>query len=339
VKKSKPAAKVLILSAPTDLHALTVGEHLDQLGVSYKIWRGEDLLKSCKLNFAIADEDVPTTITLADGDAVELSELTSIWFRRPGSPRSVTMPEPWIERMMEQEAVSVMGGMLRSAPCLLVNHPGRDADCLFKIWQLEAAKRVGLSIPDTIVTNDPETAKEFVGRHDEKIIYKFIGETANRCFPASEMAIGIPTVKFRERDVNFLDLFQKCVEKNFEVRVTAIGKKLFAGKIESQSVSSVGKTDWRLDYSVPMEDYELPDEVADSCLNLLRTLGLNYGAIDFCVDHDGRHVFLECNCAGQFLWLEKRTTLPLSLELAKLLAGMGDPVVPPSIGNAIGQDA
>jgi len=336
VNKIQNAAKVLILSAPTDLHAITVGEHLTSMGISYKIWRLEDFLKRCTLRFSLDDRSGCAAVTLDDGDSIVLNELASIWFRRPGAPRSMAMPEPWIERMMEQEANSLLGGMLRSAHCLMVNHPGKDTECLHKIWQLEAAKRVGLLIPDTIVTNDPATAGDFVAQHNGKVIYKFIGENANRLFPQSEMAIGIPTVQFREKDNQHLDqvkygphLFQRSIEKRFEVRVTAIGQKLFAGRIESQAISSAGKTDWRLDYSVPMEVYKLPDEIAGQCLKLLELLGLNYGAIDFCVDDEGNHVFLECNCAGQYLWLERKTDMPISAELARLLAGQGEPIIPP----------
>jgi biotin carboxylase len=46
---------------------------------------------------------------------------------------------------------------------------------------------------------------------------------------------------------------------------------------------------------------------------------LHYGAADFILTPDGRHVFLEINPAGEFFWLEKYTGLPLSGAIASLL--------------------
>jgi len=46
---------------------------------------------------------------------------------------------------------------------------------------------------------------------------------------------------------------------------------------------------------------------------------LNYGAIDIILTPDGRHVFLELNPSGEFLWLERTPGLPISHAIADLL--------------------
>lgn len=331
MSKSNSAAAVLILSADFDVHASTVSEHLTEFGVAHKYLRFDDFLNACLLRFALTNEDTVCMMRLPDGDDIDLSALSSIWFRRPGAPRSVSLIEPWMERLMAMEATSALGGIFRSLSCLMVNHPGRDSECLYKIWQLQAAKRVGLAVPATLVTNDPQRARQFYDECERQVVYKFIGENANHAFPRSHVVTGIPTLCLYEDDLPHLDqvkygphLFQQHVKKRFDVRVTAVGKQLFAGRIDSQS--GEGATDWRMDYRVPMEKYDLPEEVAEQCLSLLRLLGLNYGAIDLCVDEENRHIFLECNCAGQYMWMEMRTEMPISLELAKLLAGKVEPL-------------
>ena len=50
--------------------------------------------------------------------------------------------------------------------------------------------------------------------------------------------------------------------------------------------------------------YVLPDDVATRLLQLAARLGLSYGAADFVVTPDGRHVFLEINPAGEWFWLD-----------------------------------
>ena len=50
-------------------------------------------------------------------------------------------------------------------------------------------------------------------------------------------------------------------------------------------------------------------------------LGLNYGAFDFIVTPEGRHVFLEVNPAGEFMWLMRNPGLPIHEALADVLSG------------------
>ena len=50
--------------------------------------------------------------------------------------------------------------------------------------------------------------------------------------------------------------------------------------------------------------YDLPPEAEAPLLALMDFYGLNYGAADFILTPDGRHVFLELNPSGEFFWLE-----------------------------------
>jgi hypothetical protein len=45
-----------------------------------------------------------------------------------------------------------------------------------------------------------------------------------------------------------------------------------------------------------------------------------YGAFDFIVTPKGHYVFLEVNPAGQYMWVEAKTRLPITLALAEVLS-------------------
>jgi len=64
----------------------------------------------------------------------------------------------------------------------------------------------------------------------------------------------------------------------------------------------------------------LPEEIEQKCRALLRNLNLQYGAIDMVVTPDNEYVFLEINANGQWAWIEMLTGLPVSKEIAALLA-------------------
>jgi D-alanine-D-alanine ligase-like ATP-grasp enzyme len=69
------------------------------------------------------------------------------------------------------------------------------------------------------------------------------------------------------------------------------------------------------------QPYTLPEPVSERVLRLMDALGLNYGALDFIVTPQGRHVFLEVNPAGEFMWLMRHPGLPIAEALANVLAG------------------
>jgi hypothetical protein len=51
----------------------------------------------------------------------------------------------------------------------------------------------------------------------------------------------------------------------------------------------------------------------------MRTLGLNFGCFDFIVPEAGEPIFLECNCNGQWYWVEERTGQQIGLAIARQL--------------------
>lgn len=325
------ANRVLILSSKDDAHAVCVQTHLNQLGVEPIFWRFENFIQGGQLNFEIADQCGQFTIKL-DGKLIDLRSFDAIWFRRPGPLISRNFPEPWVAKFIEVEARQALMGMLYGLHSLWVNYPPRDTTAMLKLFQLQVAKNVGLKIPETIVTNEPDIARSFYDKFEGLVIYKLVTELSNFALPAYEFPHGIPTLPLREVDLQHIEqvkhgphLFQQKVNKQSDIRVTVIGQKIFAANIESQK--GTGKLDWRNDYSVPMNKWNLSDEISQKCLEVLRVLGLNYGAFDFCLDQDNQYLFLEVNPAGQYLWLEERTEQNLSKEMALLLSGASPPLV------------
>ncbi|HEY9732626.1 MAG TPA: hypothetical protein V6C89_11980 [Drouetiella sp.] len=323
--------QVLILSSPEDPHAIKVAAHLSVLDTTVSYWKFDSFVHDGQMFFDLSQSNRSFSLQ-DDGKTLDVAGFDSIWFRRPGTIKSKQFFEPWVQTVIESEAEQALKGILYSLPCLWVNFPMRHEASSLKLFQLEVAKNLGLEIPETIVTNDPQQALSFYEKYDGEVIYKLITEKTNFHLPRFEFPHGIPTLPVRKMDLEHFQqvrhaphLFQQKIGKQSDIRVTVIGKKVFPFNIESQAGG--GKIDWRTDYKVPMQACALPDQISQGCLNLLRRMGLNYGAIDFCLDADGRYVFLEVNSAGQYLWLEDLTEVPLSREMALLLAGKSEPLV------------
>jgi glutathione synthase/RimK-type ligase-like ATP-grasp enzyme len=133
----------------------------------------------------------------------------------------------------------------------------------------------------------------------------------------------VPTT---EKELSKLDLirvspgiFQKFVAKSYEVRATVVGSRIFSGKIDSQT-SAETRIDWRhKPFDMEEEPITLPPDVETKIHALKQAFGLIYGAFDFIVTPEGRHVFLDVNPAGQYLWVEAKTKLPITAALADAL--------------------
>jgi glutathione synthase/RimK-type ligase-like ATP-grasp enzyme len=194
-----------------------------------------------------------------------------------------------------------------------------------KQLQLKIAGEVGLDVPRTLITNEPEAVRRFARECPHGMIMKTLSSFA--IYEQGEQKVVFTTAVRTEHLEHLADLrhcpaiFQEQVPKTLELRTTIVGDRLFTASIDSQR-SARTRVDWRRD-GLGLIDawapYRLPVEVEGRMLELMRRLGLNYGAADLILAPDGRHVFLEVNPVGEFFWLEKHTGLPISSAIAELL--------------------
>ncbi len=247
-----------------------------------------------------------------------LSDVRVIWWRRP-QPFQV---DPSIQRPSHRgfaysESMEAMAGLWQALDVFWVNHPTRDEVAARKVYQLRVAQELGLQIPRTLVSNDPNEVRAFVAaRGAEPTVYKSFSATEQewretRLLKPEELA-GLDNVAYAPV------IFQEYVPADVDLRITMVGEAIFAAAIHSQESSY--PVDFRMDMAqVRVEGVQLPAEVEAGLHALMNHLGLIYGAIDMRRTPDGRYVFLEVNPAGQWLFIEQRTDQPISATLAALL--------------------
>jgi len=202
------------------------------------------------------------------------------------------------------------------------NHPYKVKRAENKLYQYQIAEKVGLDIPLTLVTNDPRKAKDFCEMCLKKksgVVVKVLNHSNN---------IGLLTRKITSHELKEIEVikytpcfFQEYIEKTYEIRITVVGKQIFAAEIHSQKIEKT-KVDWR-NYSqfdeIPYLPHNLPRDISLKCLSLLKKMGLIFGAIDMIYTPDKRYIFLEINANGQWLWIEKLTGLQITKAITELL--------------------
>lgn len=271
------------------------------------------------------------TNTGQDEIVIRLRDIEAVWLRRPGKPAAhQTFSGRATGDFIAQEAAAALADLweLLDVPFVPAT-PDQVAHAGHKARQLRIAGRLGFELPASLITNDPDQFLRF-HRREDAVVTKRIG-TGQRLAAADGETIVRYADPVRPRDLVALADIELCpfiaqsqVPKDVELRVTVVGDRVFAAAIHSQEAHHT-RSDWRRYDSArtPMQPFELPDAVAGLCRDLVRELGLRYGAIDLVLTPDGRYVFLEINPNGQYLWIEHDTGLPISEAIADLLANVG----------------
>jgi ATP-grasp ribosomal peptide maturase len=253
----------------------------------------------------------------APGRDIELEGLRSVWYRSPSTFQFPVELSGAERQHAFLEAKYGFGGVLSSLPLLWVNHPARAA-AASKPVQLSTAARCGLTVPNTLITNEPSAMRRFAegGATVTKILgANHIAEEGTRKITFTRPLGDLTDLQGIEATCH---LAQRWAPKEFDCRVIAIGNKLFAFAIHAGNATAY--IDFRADYdALTYEPIEVPIDVSNGIRRFLDTMGLVYGALDFVVGPDGSYVFLECNPGGQFGWLEAHTGAPLTQTLADLL--------------------
>jgi hypothetical protein len=310
---------ILVVSTRRDEHADTVLGHLDRFGVSAHLLDLSEFPQRLRVALQYQPDDVEVSrFLLPSGSDIDLASVKTVWWRRPQPPQiDDAIRRPGHRAFAYGEAHEALSGLWLSLDAHWVNHPTATETAGRKAYQLRLAQRLGLPIPRTCITNDPDTARRFIDAVQGKVVYK--------AFSATEQEWRETRI-LRDAELSALDtvaytpvIFQEYIDAAVDLRITIIGDQVFPAAIYSQATSY--PVDFRMDMNrARIEPTELPEPFERQLREMMCHLGIVYGAVDARRTPDGRHVFLEVNPAGQWLFVEQRTGQPMSEALARHLA-------------------
>jgi glutathione synthase/RimK-type ligase-like ATP-grasp enzyme len=214
-----------------------------------------------------------------------------------------------------------VGGVLAALDVLWVNNPVRAAFAEYKPVQLQVAAKSGLAVPRTLVTNSHKAAQNFAATVDGPIVCKTLSSLVLSESGKPRITYTTP-VRLADLNADSLSvtahLLQEQVPKHYDARVTMIGHQTFAVAIHADNDAT--RIDWRADYDALIyTPLDPPNHVVAGLVRYLGAFGLEFGAFDFTVTPSGDWIFLECNPAGQWLWLQEQAGLPIATALARHL--------------------
>jgi hypothetical protein len=310
---------VLIAAPLADPHAQAVATALGKCGVAVELLDLADYPINLTLTIAFGDGDRRMQLRRPGTGAghLDMEKVRAVWWRRPGT---FSFPEsmlPAHRRLAHSESSTAFHGMFAAMRASWINPPAEDELANHKPYQLAVAQAVGLEIPRTLMTSDPDELRAFRRECEDDVIYKqFIALPESW---AETRKLGVAESQISDESIRMAPvIFQRRVAAIADLRVTIIGDDVFAAAVDLRDLEYA--IDVRLNLNPRYVIHNLPIEVTAKLQALMHKLDLVYGAIDLRLTEDGRYVFLEINPAGQFLYVEEQTGQPIAQALASRLA-------------------
>jgi glutathione synthase/RimK-type ligase-like ATP-grasp enzyme len=272
-------------------------EGAQERGVPYVLIEQRHLAQH-DLALAVDDAGVTGTIVAA-GARMDLARVDAVYLR----PLDLPAVGDRVDRLRAEAFHTGLLEWAEIAGCVVLNRPSAMESNSSKPFQLQRIAPFGFRVPETLVTSDPDAAREFRHRHGRAIfksvsgIRSIVRELDDQAAARLERITLLPT------------MFQQYVP-GVDVRVHVVGTQVFATEIRSAA------TDYRYaaqdGTDVDLAAVELPDDVAERCVRLADGLGLPLCGIDLRQRSDGQWFCFEVNPMPAYSYYESNTGQPIA---------------------------
>jgi len=262
------------------------------------------------------DFNVATSMTgrlVLNRQLVDIDEIGAI-FVRPYDIRHVLRESSDVEALCGAVILTrQLFAWMDVADGLVVNRPSAMISNSSKPYQSELIARNGFAIPDTLVTTSPDSARDFIARHDH-VIYKSVSDvrsTVSRVDPSDWDRI--------DDVANCPTQFQAYIAGT-DWRVHVVGDDVYA--CEVRCVADDYRCAELQGLAVDIRPAVLPEPIETRCHALAHGLNLPLAGIDLRRTADEEWYCFEVNPAPAFTYFEQATAQPLSAAIARLLSNL-----------------
>lgn len=235
-----------------------------------------------------------------------LTEIDAIYYRKPSLPDLNNVFEKEYHSFAHKEIFALIEGIVESYSGKCLSKPSLLRVANNKIVQCSMAKRIGFKTPKSRITNSPKWAQENTAT--ENIVKPISIGTINKSNSQLVVQTNIVDNKIPMEALSYCpSYFQEFIRKDYDLRITIVGEKIFPVKI-----ISTDQVDWRSkNNSVKYEKALVPNDIILKCKQMLSDFNLSFGCFDFVVK-DEEYLFLEINANGQWAWIENELNIEIS---------------------------
>lgn len=296
---------ILILGNSEDVHAAHLQQALTQAGATV------DYLDTCLFPTQLRMSWQPDTqvgcLSIA-GRRLEFQDIKSVFWRNFSGVYVPALKDANQQRIALNDSMSVLRSLIQACPARWVNSWQAYQFHKEKPLQLSKVKQIGVTIPATLISNEPEQVIEFA-QSQESVIFKPVYGGAHAQF--------VTQSHLNPKRLNLaLSLSPVTIQEYIpgtNIRSYVIGESVYSAEIRSNSL------DFREDLQAKLIPLKLPELVQQQCIAITKALMLKWTAIDWRLRSTGEYVFLEANPSPMFLNFERQTNFPITQQLVSLL--------------------
>lgn len=303
---------ILVCGVPSEQPIKMVRNALDELRLPYLVFNQR---RFAETHFAYEITNRRIQGSLAIGNlVVDLEDIRGVYTRLMDDR---ALPE--LRNLAAGSSISVRCRLLHDAlfhwleitDARVVNRAAAMGSNSSKPYQAQLIAQIGFSTPETLITNEPELARDFHAKH-ERVIYKSISSVR------SIVQTLEPEDDHRLEQIRWCPTqFQAFVEGT-NIRAHVVGERVFATAIETEA------TDYRYahcqDSQVELRAVELDDDLSERCVRLAAALGLAFAGIDLKITPSDEVFCFEVNPSPGFSYFEANTGQPIAKAVAEYLA-------------------
>jgi len=246
---------------------------------------------------------------------VDLDDVGGVYLRFMDDrflPEIEAEPPDSPTRFASRSFHDLFGQWAEVAGAVVVNRYESMGSNFSKPYQAQLIAEHGFATPETLITNDPESVRAFAAVHG-RLIYKSIS--------GQRSIVSLLDTNDEKRLDRIRDCpvqFQVFVDGP-NVRVHTVGERVFATQIASDAVDYRYATR-QCGSAAEFTPIEIDDDVAERCVRLSSSLGLELAGLDLKLPSDGRVVCLEVNPSPVFTYYEEHAGQPIADAVAAHLA-------------------
>jgi glutathione synthase/RimK-type ligase-like ATP-grasp enzyme len=297
---------VLILGNAADPHAAHIKNALTQAGATANYF--DTSLFPTQLRVSWRPDTRNGCLILPGGHQLQLQDIHSVYWRNFSGVYIPPLKDSNQQKVAFNDSMSTVRSLMQASPAKWINSWQAYQFHQEKPLQLGKAKQIGVTIPATLISNNPDEITEFFHAH-EKVIFKPVYGGAHTQF--------VTEAHLEPQRLNMtLSLSPVTIQEYIpgtNIRTYVIGESVYTAEIRSPLV------DFREDLEAELIPIELPESIHKQSLAITKAFMLEWTAIDWRVKPTGEYVFLEANPSPMFVHFEHQTGFPITESLVSLM--------------------
>lgn len=297
---------ILILGNAEDAHAAHLQQVLTQAGATINYLDAR--LFPTQLKMSWQPDTQVGCLSLPGGHHLNFQDIKSVFWRSLSDVYIPSLKDAHQQRIAFNDSISTLRSLIQACPARWINSWQAYQFHKEKPLQLSKVKQLGVTIPITLISNDPAQVIEFAQSQKQVIFKPVYGGTHTQLVTESHLEPKRLSLALALSPVTIQEYIPGT-----NIRTYVIADSVYSAEIRSNSL------DFREDLEAELIPLELPESVRQQCLAITKALMLDWTAIDWRLKPTGEYVFLEANPSPMFLYFEQKTGFPITQQLIKLL--------------------